>query len=322
MSPPAKFSPEAYRLRDGRTAELRELLTADAPLHAAFRCRLAEETTHTLAAVDRPATVERSQTQLAAQEADPDALRVGVFVEQRLVGDLGVHPQDRSHPWVRHTTTFGMALLAEVQGQGLGRKLLDILLTFARSRGFTRIEALCRAENERALKLYLAVGFVVEGVRRGGALIAGRYRDELSIALYLDERIAPARPLELSWVEGVLAVCRLAPDDALPGWFQGDGGAAGLWAMARTPDELSLLVPEAAVPSDVRAERGFNALVVGGPLDFALTGVLASLAAPLAQAGVSLFALSTFDTDYVLVRAADRARAESALTAAGHRFGR
>jgi RimJ/RimL family protein N-acetyltransferase len=320
MSP--KYLPEVFRLRDGREVELRELLPADAPLYAGFRQRLAEETTHTLAAVEHPATVERSEAQLTLQAADPDTLHLGVFLDGRLVGDLGVFPQNRLHPWVRHTANFGTALLAEVQGQGLGRKLMDILLAFSRSHEFTRIEALCRTENERALKLYLAAGFVIEGVRRGGALIAGRYRDELSIALYLDERIASALTLELSWVEGALAVCRLAPDAALPAWFRGDGSAAGLWAMARTPAELSLLAPESALPTDLRAERGFNAFVVAGPLDFALTGVLAALAGPLALAGVSFFALSTFDTDYVLVRAANRDRAERALLAAGHRFSR
>jgi hypothetical protein len=70
----------------------------------------------------------------------------------------------------------------------------------------------------------------------------------------------------------------------------------------------------------VRCESGFVAIEVAGPLDFALTGILASLAAPLADAGISIFAISTFDTDYVLVREADLARARRALEAAGHVF--
>ena len=76
---------------------------------------------------------------------------------------------------------------------------------------------------------------------------------------------------------------------------------------------------EADVPAEVAAERGFRRLTVRGPLEFSLVGVLASLTAPLAEAGVSIFSISTFDTDHVLVRGADLDRACSALEAAGHR---
>ncbi len=74
-----------------------------------------------------------------------------------------------------------------------------------------------------------------------------------------------------------------------------------------------------AVPAGVRCEGGFRCLRVAGTLDFALVGVLAALLAPLAAAGVSAFAVSTFDTDYLLVREADLGRAADALRAAGHR---
>ncbi|BBO88821.1 hypothetical protein DSCOOX_20010 [Desulfosarcina ovata subsp. ovata] len=72
------------------------------------------------------------------------------------------------------------------------------------------------------------------------------------------------------------------------------------------------------VPEDVRAERGWRALVIDGPLDFALTGILAQIAHPLADAGIPIFALSTFDTDYVLVKDSDLKRAINALGEAGH----
>lgn len=111
------------------------------------------------------------------------------------------------------------------------------------------------------------------------------------------------------------AVVRLAADAAVPEWARG-GGA--LVSVTRTAGELSIVCPEAAVPPDLPAQRGFRGLRVRGPLDFAAVGVLASLAAPLAAAGVSLFALSTYDTDYLLVRAADLERALAALAGAGH----
>jgi hypothetical protein len=88
--------------------------------------------------------------------------------------------------------------------------------------------------------------------------------------------------------------------------------------MTRTPDELSVVTDEAAVPADVRAEPGWRAIQVAEQLDFGLTGILASLAYPLARSGISLFAVSTFDTDYLLVKE-DRLRdALTTLQAAGH----
>ena len=86
----------------------------------------------------------------------------------------------------------------------------------------------------------------------------------------------------------------------------------------RTPDELSVVCAADAVPAGVRAERGWKALAVDGPLAFELTGILAGLTGVLARAGVPLFALSTHDTDLLLVREADLERAVAALRAAGH----
>jgi len=91
-----------------------------------------------------------------------------------------------------------------------------------------------------------------------------------------------------------------------------------LWTVARTADELSVVCLAQQVPPGVQVEPGWRALRVAGTLDFGLTGVLAALASPLADAGVSLFAFSTFDTDYILVRAARWPDAIAALRGAGH----
>ena len=79
-----------------------------------------------------------------------------------------------------------------------------------------------------------------------------------------------------------------------------------------------MVCPDADVPGDVRAERGWAALVVAGPLDLALTGILAGIAATLADAAVPIFGVATYDTDYVLVPAARLGDAITALRAAGH----
>jgi hypothetical protein len=121
--------------------------------------------------------------------------------------------------------------------------------------------------------------------------------------------------LRLAVLPGRLAVCRLPPEDAIPEWASAAGGFS---SVTRTRDELSVVCAEAAVPEGIRSERGWRALVVAGPLDFGLIGVIASLAEPLARAGVPIFVLSTFDTDYLLVQEARLAEAGAALAAAGH----
>lgn len=110
------------------------------------------------------------------------------------------------------------------------------------------------------------------------------------------------------------AVCRLAPDAPIPPLPLG----RSLLALTLTSDELSLVLPEDSAPENATIEGGWRALRVAGPLDFELTGVLASLAQPLADARLSLFAISTFDTDYLLVRDATLSEALAALRAAGH----
>lgn len=84
--------------------------------------------------------------------------------------------------------------------------------------------------------------------------------------------------------------------------------------MTRTPTETSIVCE--APP--VEGEPGWRALMVEGPLDFSLTGILAGIAAPLAAAGISIFAISTFDTDYVLVKEARIDEATTVLRAAGY----
>ena len=117
---------------------------------------------------------------------------------------------------------------------------------------------------------------------------------------------------------GELAVARLAPSGAPPDWAA--PGDDALHAVVRTADEVTVVCPAARVPDGVRAERDWRALAVEGPFDLALTGVLASLLAPLADAGVAIFAVSTFDTDHVLVRAERLTDAVRPLRAAGHRI--
>lgn len=133
--------------------------------------------------------------------------------------------------------------------------------------------------------------------------------------------VADRPSLTLQVHTGRLAVVRRPAGAPVPSWAAIDAraGEAAIHAVTRTADETSLLLDEAAVPADeARVERGFRALAVAGTLDFSLVGILADLSAILATAGVSIFVISTFDTDWVLVRESELDSARSALAAAGH----
>jgi hypothetical protein len=96
-------------------------------------------------------------------------------------------------------------------------------------------------------------------------------------------------------------------------------GDALFLSVTRTATELSIAGPAELVPNGVPVESGWACLEVEGPLAFELTGILARISAPLAAAGVPIFVVSTFDTDYVLVPRAHLERAVEALKGAGHR---
>jgi hypothetical protein len=115
---------------------------------------------------------------------------------------------------------------------------------------------------------------------------------------------------------GAYVVLRLPGDAPVPVGL--DDPSAGLVSVTRTKDELSVVCPaELAVPAD-QVETGWRLLTAAGPFEFTLTGIMAALSGALAAAGVPLFALSTFDTDHLLVKDDDLVRAVYALRDAGH----
>ena len=111
-----------------------------------------------------------------------------------------------------------------------------------------------------------------------------------------------------------LAVCRLEANAAVPSWASN----GRFFSITRTIDELSIVCEQANVPVHIQSEPNWRCLKVAGPLDFALTGILASLAVPLAAATISIFAVSTYDTDYLLVQADDLDEAINILRDQGH----
>ena len=122
------------------------------------------------------------------------------------------------------------------------------------------------------------------------------------------------RALRFSRVPGSFAVCRLDAAATVPAW----ASQGGVFSVTRTAEELSVVCATSHVPADVRHESGWACLKLEGPFPFDETGVLASFIQPLSDSGVPIFAVSTFDTDYVLVKEAWLQKALDVLREAGH----
>lgn len=122
--------------------------------------------------------------------------------------------------------------------------------------------------------------------------------------------------MQLRTLPDSYAVVRLQPGADLPAWV--DKGP--FRSVTRTDHEVSVVCRDNDVPEGESVDRGWTVLETMGPFDFSLTGAIASLVEPLAKAEVPIFVISTFESDYVLVRSSDLARAADALESAGHEF--
>ena len=122
--------------------------------------------------------------------------------------------------------------------------------------------------------------------------------------------------LTLELLPDTYCICRLDPQADIPPWAL----VGEFFSITRTKEELSLVCSQQVVPAGVQCEKGYRCIMVLGPLDFSLSGILASLTASLAEAGISVFAISTFHTDYLLVKADNLKRTVAKLQEAGHDF--
>lgn len=121
--------------------------------------------------------------------------------------------------------------------------------------------------------------------------------------------------LKLTVLDGKYTIHRFSPESDIPAL------TGNFLSITRTDDELSI-VCDADIPlKSEKSERGWACIKVLGPLDFGLTGILARIASVLAEAEISIFAISTYDTDYILVKKEKLAKAKEALLEAGYVFG-
>ncbi len=131
---------------------------------------------------------------------------------------------------------------------------------------------------------------------------------------------SPATAVSLAELDGTYSIHRLAPipnDHTAALIARALGQKTTLFALLQSADELSLVCDEQLPVEADKSSGPWRAMRVVGELDFALTGILASLTAPLAAAGISVFAISSYDTDYLLVTADHVESARNTLIAAG-----
>ncbi len=121
--------------------------------------------------------------------------------------------------------------------------------------------------------------------------------------------------LKLLLLPETLVICRLDKDAPIPEWAL----KGVFFSVTRTREELSVVCPQIHAPAEIEREEGWRCIKAQGPLDFSLTGILASLTLPLARAGISVFAISTYDTDYLLVKEENLEKAVEILIKSGHR---
>lgn len=118
--------------------------------------------------------------------------------------------------------------------------------------------------------------------------------------------------LKMTILEGTFGVCKLRPDESEIQWIKGD-----FYSITQTQDELSVLCLEKYIPKQIKYEGNWRCIKVEGQLDFSLIGILAFISTTLAKKGISIFALSTYNTDYILVKEKKLMEAKEALQEAG-----
>lgn len=180
------IDPKHYDLKNGQQITFRNLLGSDAQALLEFFQKIAEETNNTMRYVGMPLlTIEEQKASLEKQLNIKSSLMIGAFSEGCLVGYLNFRVPWENHIWVMHMASFGMMILKDYWGLGIGKALLEIQDDYARSIGVIRIEAMVRVKNHRGVQLYERNGFKIEGTRVMAAKIDGQYEDEYFIAKIL-----------------------------------------------------------------------------------------------------------------------------------------
>lgn len=195
----AILTPRDFISKKGRKFIFRNLVSTEAESLNSFMEQIGQETQNTL---QYPGyhrfTIEEQSNRIQKFQDHPVDLILGVFSDQKLIGALIFFKGYGNHPWYLHHAGFGMMILEEHWGDGLGKELLKIMEEHARLHEITRIAAEVRTFNERGVHFYKNAGFKIEGTRKKAALINGKMTDEYYIAKLLDEKFPRWTPPTLT----------------------------------------------------------------------------------------------------------------------------
>ena len=228
-----------------------------------FRRQIASETTNTMQYIGQEyPPVEETAKRLSTQHEDKTTLNVGAFFDETLVAYLNFRLPFVEHPWVPHLAAFGMMVLKDYWGVGIGKNLLKIQEEHAQNIGVSRIEAMVRVANERGLSLYKRNGYKIEGTREKAAFINNEFVDEYFIAKILDE------PLK-KWHPPIIETSRLTLRPVLL------TDAEAIFQYAKNPNvsQYTLWEPHKSVSdsADYIKDYIFNYYAQGVPEPFGIT---------------------------------------------------
>lgn len=180
----AILAPQTYKSKN--EFFIRTLEVEEAQLYIDFRKHMSLETTHTMHYPGMPLpTLEEALIKMKWTIENPSELIIGAFHEKILVGTIGFHIPKDFHPWYKHIGVFGMMVMDKYSGQGLGKKLLQLMEQHAQNIGIQKIEASVRSNNTRALNLYKKFGYIIEGTRKKCAFVNNEFLDEHYISKFL-----------------------------------------------------------------------------------------------------------------------------------------
>jgi aminoglycoside 6'-N-acetyltransferase I len=247
--------------------------------------------------------------------AMPEAVFVAETDRGRIVGFAEVSRRLYAEGCETSPVAFleGWYVMPEARRDGVGGALIAAAEGWARDAGCREFASDALADNALSATAHRALGFEEVEVLRCFRKGLGPERPATPTAGRPDPCGRPRLSLEL--FSEALAVCRLDASSPIPSWVE---ASRAFLTVSRTSTEVSITALESVVPVNVTCHRGYRAFRVRGSLSLDLVGILASIADPLAAAGVSIFAISTHETDYVLVRTQDLDIAANALRQAGH----
>src|SRR5947208_576813 len=150
----ATYGPEDFTLKNDSKITFRHCIPEEAHLFPAFQKQVARETSFTLQTDANTPTIENSQEAWKQSLQDPLSLRLNALSEGKIIAQFSFRPASTNHPWTAHIGNFGMMVLKSYWGQGVARRMLEIIDSHAIGNGFTRIEAMVRVKNERGVRLY------------------------------------------------------------------------------------------------------------------------------------------------------------------------